>query len=684
MKKGFYRRIALTGINRNRKLYVPYIITCIGMVMMYYIISSLSASELLEHVSGGRTAKSMLDLGSRIIFIFSLVFLFYSNSFLVRRRKKEFGLYNILGMSKKNVSIVLLWETAITAFISLLAGVFLGIAFSKLAELLLINMLNGDVAYSFSVSMPSVKNSLLLFGLIFLLIFLNGLRQVHLANPIALLHSENVGEKPPKGNILWGFGGVVILAAAYYIALSIKNPLSALVHFYAAVIMVIAATYLIFISGSVVLCRLLQKAKGYYYKPDHFVPVAQMKYRMKRNGAGLASICILSTMVLVMITSSSCLYFGKEKSLREIYPHSINLTVILNSMEYTSDENIGRMRNSLQTLLAENSSDIDNVSDYRIANIAGCLYDDKMEVDAKALESFGTDTFDKLVNLYFMPLSDYNRICSTDEQLAENEAIIYCCRMDYGYESLTVKNGMTLNIVKKTGSFPEKDFATTEIIPYMVIVVPDFEKTVAPLTEFKEGEDDMLTLKWEYCLDVLGDKQQEHFICEKIRQKTDEFVRETDSEKNAYGIYYTNLDSRAESRDEFYGLYGGLFFLGILLSLVFISATVLIIYYKQVSEGYEDRSRFEIMQKVGMTKSEIKKNINSQMLLVFFLPLGFAIMHLGFAFPIIRKLLLLFSLDNFNLFITTTCLSILVFAIFYTLTYKATGNAYYRIVSEKK
>ena len=302
MKKGMYFRLAWTGIRKNKKLYTPYILTCIGMVMMSYIVSFLAGSDVLRSMRGGDVMQSMLGFGFGVIGVFSVIFLFYTNSFLIRRRKREFGLYNILGMGKGNLARVLIWESLIIAVIALAVGLAAGILLSKFAELGMINVLNGEITFSLTIAPQSILQTLALFGIVFALILLNALRQIHLTNPIELLRSENAGEKPPKANWFFALAGAVILGIAYYMAVSIEDPISALIWFFVAVTMVIVATYLLFIAGSVAVCRLLQKKKSYYYKTNHFVSVSSMVYRMKRNGAGLASICILCTMVLVMVS----------------------------------------------------------------------------------------------------------------------------------------------------------------------------------------------------------------------------------------------------------------------------------------------------------------------------------------------------------------------------------------------
>ncbi len=677
MRVGFYPKLAWNGIRKNKRLYTPYILTCIGMIMMYYIIIFLSDSPLLNEIAGGETAQNMLGMGTWVIAVFACIFLFYTNSFLIRRRKKEFGLYNILGMGKRNIAVILLWETLIIAAISLTAGCAAGIAFSKLAELGLLNIIRGDVEYSLTVSWGSIGKVCIIFPVIFVCIFLNALRQIHTANPVELLHSENAGEKPPKGNWMLGILGIVLLGAAYYLAVTIREPLSALTWFFVAVIMVIIGTYLLFISGSVLFCRILQKNKSYYYKSNHFVSVSSLVYRMKRNGAGLASICILGTMVLVMLSSTACLYFGAEDSLRTRYPRNISVNFSWADAEGMNNENIGSLRSSVTRVLEENHVRPLKVRDYRMASAAGILQDRNIEPDVSKVNSFSLDTYDSLVQVYIVPLEDYNRMEGVSEQLGENEALLYPVRMKYPETEITVNGGKTFRVAKVLDEFEEMGIVSVDVIPSLFIIVPDFEEslsTFAGLADYNGNQ--MFRFRYEYGFDLDETDELQLMISEQLRETIREMsIQEQDN------IYVYGVECAVEERDDFYGTYGGLFFLGVLLSIVFIFAAVLIIYYKQISEGYEDQSRFEIMQKVGMTKKDIRRSINSQMLTVFFLPLITAGIHLSFAFPLIRKLLMLFNMVNLKLLIATTAGSFLIFAVFYILVYRITSNAYYNIVS---
>lgn len=674
MKIGFYPRLAAGSIRKNKRMFLPYILTCIGMVMMFYIIIFLATSDAVSQLNGAATIRQIFALGSWVIAIFAGIFLFYTNSFLIRRRKKEFGLYNILGMGKRNIGRILFWETLIIAFLSITVGLLAGILFSKLAELGLVNIMHGDVSFNFSVSMTAIVRTAQVFGVIFILLLLNSIRQVRFSSAISLLRSENTGEKPPKGNWFVGILGLLILGSAYYIAVTIQDPVVALVMFFVAVVMVIVGTYLIMIAGSVLFCRILQKKKSYYYKPNHFVSVSSMVYRMKRNGAGLASICILATMVLVMMASTTSLYFGEENAIQNRYPRDIDMIFYMSDMSDMSDKNIAGLQDDISAFLEEYGVTPENGYCYRSAIIAGHLEGNTVETDLTQLDEFDLNTYSNVYQFHFVPLSDYNEMSDTQETLSDGEALIYSGRNAYNENTISFKNGSTFHIKKCLDSFAVDGEASAQAISSIYIVVPNLEQAIKGLDVLADyNGNNMLMLEWLYNFDT-GTETEQQVEC--YRAIRDTFDDRTDA---AYRRY--NISSQEFERADFYGLFGGLFYIGIILSIVFIIAAVLIIYYKQISEGYEDQARFEIMQKVGMTKREIRKSINSQLLTVFFLPLLFAAMHLSFAFPIISKLLLAFNLNNVLLFAATTVICFIVFAVFYLIVYRITSNAYYNIVS---
>ncbi|MDE5818199.1 MAG: ABC transporter permease [Lachnospiraceae bacterium] len=669
MKGIYYPKLAWLGIKRNKQVYVPFMLTGIGMVMMYYIITYLEGSDALYQMSGGRQLQATLGFGVNVMAFFCVIFLFYTNSFLIRRRKKEFGLYNILGMGKWNIARMLVWESLIMYVIAVLGGLLSGVLFSKLAELAATRMIGLAPTYQFSVSLKAVRRVLFLFAVVFGLILINNLRSIHVSKPVELLRSENVGEKPPKVNWVLALLGVLVLGAAYVLAVSIKEPLQAMVWFFVAVMMVIAATYALFISGSVALCKLLQKNKKFYYRTNHFVSVSSMSYRMKRNGAGLASICILSTMVLVTISSTACLYFGKEDGMRIRYPEDIVLKT------YTLDENaVGALQALAWNVVSDAGEQIEGEVFYRYLDVIAERREDFIATNDITL-GFSMGTTSTQIDFYIVPLEDYNRLTGEQEELAPGEVLLGVSRgSDYSYDTITLEDWEPLRVKRVVRTLPPNGADNADIFASYWLFVPDFERYAA----FYQGErlESLPVSTYSYYgFNLSADDKAQRLIVSAICER----IGRAQIEDEAFPHVW--VESIAEEREGFYGMYGSLFFLGILLGIVFVFATVLIIYYKQISEGYEDRAKFEIMQKVGMTEREIKKSVNSQVLTVFFLPLITAGIHTAFAFPLIQKIMLLFNAVNISLLIWTTIACFLIFGFFYIIVYRMTSRAYLKLVS---
>lgn len=674
MKLGFYPRLAWSGMRSNKRLFVPYILAAAGVAAVFYIMFYLATGELFDGMRGGGSAKSTLSLGVFVIVLFALIFLFYCNSFLVRRRYKEFGLYSILGMNKHNISLVLAWETLFCALMSIAGGTFFGVLLSKLAELGLMRMLGGEPTYALRICAPALLYMVLYFGGIFVLVYISSLVKIRRSTAIDLVRSESYGEKPVKANPVLGIAGVVILAAAYYLAVSIEQPLQALFTFFVAVILVIVGTYLIFIAGSVLLCKLLQKNKRYYYKPQHFVSVSSMAYRMKRNGAGLASICILATMVLVMISSTSCLYFGLEDSLSARYPRDIVTSASFKSGENVSEDTINEYRGLMEAAIG--GRPVSNVLEYRDFSFDAEIIKGRINTDTDTY-SFNVGTYSDIASFQFVPLADYNKAAGSHEILGDGEILVYPTRCDIDFDTLSIDDLAQYKVKKVLDEMPLADGnLTASVLPSITVVVSDFDSLVSKLgtVENPFGGPLFSYVNWNYGFDTPLKGDEQNALYEDVRNVLSEKSKDD-------AIYSYSAESLENNREDFYGCFGGLFFLGIMLSAVFICAAVLIIYYKQLSEGYEDAKRFEIMQKVGMTKQDIRRSINSQLLTVFFLPLIFAGLHLAFAFPFIRKILYMFSFYNTSFLIWTTVISFLVFAVLYALVYKKTSNTYYKIVS---
>lgn len=678
MKLMFYPKLAWDNMRKNKRLYGPCLLTGAVMVMMCYILSFLANSPLLNGMKGGGVLGDLLPFGVNVIAIFSAIFLFYSNSFLMRQRTREFGLYNILGMDKWNLSRVMFWETAFSAAAAIGGGLAMGIMLSKLAELGLLRLITAEVNYEMRIDWDCALQTAKVYLAIYGLLLVSSMIKVRRSNPLALLGSATVGEKTPKANWVLAVLGVVLLGFAYYIALSVKNPLDAMVWFFVAVILVIAATYLLFISGSVALCRLLQKSKSYYYKPNHFVSVSTMVYRMKRNGAGLASICILLTMILVMLSSTMSLYLGIGPAMESNFPREIVAQIGIPSVAQYTPENVDLMRERITRLVPERENELE----YTRAEAAFAPGPDgTLLLDCSTYLETGEIYASQLGELWIVPLEDYNRLMGTDNTLEPGECLIWLRRTSYSGDTLALEGGVNLQVkgtVESIGALGTD--VNMSVLPALCVITPEFDQVVGKLSELENPwEESYVSVYWNHCFDVPGGADEEIQAYDLLSENMSDIVIRSEDDGYSY-----RLSSRAEDINGFFEFYGGLFFIGILLGLVFLFAAVLIIYYKQVSEGLEDQKRFDVMQKVGMTTRDIRKTINSQVLTVFFTPLVTAGIHLAFAFPIVWKLLQMFYATNLGLVIGVTVGCYLVFGLAYALVYKITSNSYFSIVSGGK
>lgn len=701
---GLYSKLAATGIRKNGKSYIPYILTSSLMVMVFYIVTYLSNNGMLKNMVGGYMMSIVLMLGSIIMAIFSAIFLFYTNSFLIKRRKKEFGLYNILGLGKRQIARILVQETFLVYLISEVIGLGMGILFSKLAEMLAVKMLRGGIVYTFSIDLIAIIASLILFAGIFFCILINSLRQLFFSRPIELLHSENTGERPPRTNIPMAAIGTLLLGFAYFIAVTVQDPVAAIPLFWFAVILVIIATYLLFITGSVVLCRILQKKKDYYYKTKNFVSISQMVFRMRKNGAGLASICILSTMVLVTLSSTVSLYAAIPDMVGEQYPHDITI-IIRDNEQLKSDEFIPMTEDYVTGMGYEPK----NQSLIRYISLRRDIVKYVMEIDITSSNSTPGNVYDMIIDGMILPLEDSDEnIKALNLQLGEKDVAVFEPNEKRITANSTMKFGdMEFNIIPidtAPESIKEKIYRTDEDFAYIYVrdtgVLADLYKVQYDMLEAinetlkieelkKMGIPEEEAKDYNY-LYVQGSELYVEYgfdISDDINEVNDVYIMLG----NPWGVFGEDVleeaqiswsvHTKATLVEEYYGLYGGLLFLGILLGTVFAISAALIMYYKQISEGFEDAARFEILRKVGMTQREIKSAINSQVIRVFFLPLVAAGVHMLFAFPMISKMLNLFDMYNVPLLALVTLLCYAIFAAMYVLFYKATSRSYLGIVS---
>lgn len=679
MKKPLlYPKLAWQGIRKNAETYLPYLLMGILMVGVSYIMNYLTRPTLMGALSMGGTTLMVLQMGKIVISVFSVIFLYYCNSFLIRRRMKEFGLYNILGMGKGNIARVMLWETLLTALLVFAGGLLLGLSLSRLVEMALINLLHADYTVPMELFYPDgVTWVLLLFGGIYVLILLANLLRMRLSNPVALLKSENTGEKPPKANWFFGLIGLLILLSAYYVAAVSQSPLEALIFFFIAVLMVIVATYLLLVSGSVTLCRMLRRNKRYYYQTRHFISVSAMAYRMKRNGAGMATICILCTMVLVILTSTVCLYGGTDSMVDAICPQDINLTIGLEARD--GEENWKRL-DAMQQMALDVTEEMgltpENITSQRALVATGKVQNGDYGIitDADSLKA-------NVLELTVYPLSVYEQATGETVTLADRELLYASFKTNETFSSMSFYGSAPYRMIHAEKELPKRLLSADYRSAWGCLVVftndaEAFRSEITALVGEKSGEAmmmDRLALHFDLASEADTDTQEK--LVKTLRSEAMKLTG-----KDFYGMSSLSVDTRSLCRRDYLSLFGGLFFLGMVLGPLFSIAAVLIMYYKQICEGYEDAERFAVMRKVGLTDAEIRRSVNSQVLTVFFAPLLMAGLHMLFAMPMIRLILGAFGLHNDSLFYGIGIGCYVVFAVIYALMYLLTSRRYYRIV----
>ncbi len=647
MRSGLYMRLAADNIRRSARTYIPYLITCIVTAAMLYMIGSLSLNTGLDKMNGGYALREILRVGWIITRIFGFIFLFYTNSFLVKQRKKEFGLLNILGMQKRHIAGLLFTETLFTAAASLVCGLIFGILLDKLMYLVLTRIVDGNVILEFYISQKSLLSACVFMAVTFLIMFLSTLIQIKVAQPMQLLRSADAGEKEPKARWLMAVLGAACLGGGYYISITTKHPLQAITMFFIAVLLVIAGTYLLFMAGSIAILKIMKKNKRYYYKTKNFTSVSGMMYRMKQNAVGLANICILSTMVLVMISSTGCLMVGMNEIIAQRYPYSF----IVESPDSELFEDV-------ESFIGEENISVSESQKYSALEFAMLLEGNNLYIPEDR-------TYENLSDVYsveFLDCENYNRLTGKSISLADGEILFHTDSKSLKSDVLRIMG--TDHIVKEQlNEFPNiKEY---EIAGHIGIVVNDISK-IYELQKQAYGEYSS-SINYKYYFNVDGGDKEKIYndMIAYLRQKDVNFM----------------LDSDFNARSDFLGLYGGLFFLGLFLGTLFIMETILIIYYKQISEGFDDKKRFEIMQKVGMSRAEVRQTIHSQIVKLFFLPLITAGMHTAFAFPLIYRLLQMMNMFMPGLFAVCLLVVFVLFAAVYAAVYLLTARAYYKIVS---
>ena len=681
MRKFFYSRLALQNIKKNGKFYFPYLLAFLGCVCGMYLILSLSTGDGIANLRGGEYVAGFMTFGTVIVGLFAVIFLFYTNSFLIKRRKRELGLYNILGMEKRHIAKVLFLESFFIALAGLVIGLELGIALDKLMILLVSAIIQSDVPFGFSISWSGILTCLILFGAIWLCSLLYNLARIQLSKPVELLRSENVGEREPKTRWLVTIFGVLCLGVGYAMAVLITDPIASLALYFVAVILVVIGTYCLFIGVSVFVLKALRKWKRFYYKPNHFINVSGMIYRMKQNGVGLANICILSTMVLVAVSTTVSLYLGIQGGLPTtdftIQPYnSVYQSISADSMKVVAEE-------------AAQEQGL-TVSDFN-----GAITLDVSVAQNGDSEFYFDDNSTSVSILVFLPQDEYNHFAQQPASLQPGEVLLYQDRGRYT-QNETLNSSFSVGSLTFTtvGEAVIPAFLTDQYnnvtFPIYYIVLDSYD-TLEQINQMQISAygDYASQYTGYYTFNTGGTEEQQMAILDSLWDKG--YAQMTEdahavSEAWSGGFRASNL---AQTRSDAYALFGGFLFLGLFIGILFTLAAVLIIYYKQLSEGYEDQHRYEILQKVGMSRKEVKKTIHSQVLMVFFLPLIVTAIHLAFNYNMMNGILSLMSVGTAvhaadSTFLITTIITLAAFCVIYTLVYLATSKAYLRIVSPKQ
>jgi len=629
------------------------------------MMSAIKNNSNMSKIEGAENLKFLLSVALFVAVIFSVIFLFYTNSFLIKRRKKEIGLYNILGMEKRHIGKVMLYETLMIGVVSLSMGLALGILFSKLMFLFLLKLINFDVVLGFDIPIQSVILTLILFGAIFIVTLLYNLVKIQFSKPIELLHGGEVGEKEPKTKIILTIFGLGCIGWGYWFALTVQSPLAAMSMFFVAVILVVAGTYALFTAGSIAVLKMLRKNKNFYYKTKHFTSVSGMLYRMKQNAVGLANICILSTMVLIMFSSTLALYAGMKDSIKQEYSNDINLTI-----ETGIDDATAEINTVVSNSIKQEGIEAKNYTAFHYLSLPCNLDNGRFKFLDKPISMISAK---EMKACTIMSLDEFNKLNGTVYTLKDNEVIMYF-KKKIAFNEFTIENtneSKTFQIKEKINKVSSIQSGSYEnVVDSYTVIVNDMDTLKSIYSMTLANTQTKLPIYYAIQYDVNLDKDK----CEAYSNRIFENI-DIDSVTSA------SADNVYEAREIYYGMYGGFLFIGLFLGVLFLMATVLIIYYKQISEGYEDKTRFEIMQNVGMSHSEVKKTISSQVLIVFFLPLIATGIHIAVSFRIIQKMLMLLGLANTGLFIACTIGSMLAFCVVYGIVFIITAKSYYKIVS---
>ena len=644
--------MATSNLKKNHSLYLPYALTTIMVTMILYITHALSAMPELSTLRGGGAIAQTLGFGVIVVQLVALLTILYANAFVTKNRLKEYGLYSILGLDRKNIQLLSFIELLLFSVVSVGLGVVLGIVFHRFSFAVLLKLIRIPIGIEYSMQLGSVGFVLISMAFIFGVVFFLNATKMYMSRPLEMLSEKKKGETKGRFILLRALIGAGLLGGAYYMSQTIEAPVAALYSFFVAVLLVILATYILFDAGSIVLLSLLQKNKRLFYQPTNFISISNLKFRMRKNAAGLASICILSTMVLVTLATTVALQTGTADLLKKSYPTDYSATAFV---EDTST--IRQLSEQISKMKAQSKGTVSNEMNYLSVLRAAKSMEGGVDIEGV----YPGDSPAAFIT--FLSADDYNRIFGTNFQLGDNEAVLGLVKGDdKNVSAIRVNGQLTLQVKEMiaTSDFKEK----LPQLPYVadnvyVAVVKDPTKMI----DGKLGRGFYYAL-WNTSTDTSAKTEEFEAYANVIEASNDDSI---------------TVGSREDAAKDIYGFMGSLLFVGALLSVAFFIGAVLVIYYKQISEGYEDRDRFVILQKLGIDQKTIKKSINRQVLIVFFLPLVTAFIHTAFAFKMYRKIIQLFGVDG-NVTLNATIVIGAIFVVVYLIVYQITSRSYYKII----
>ena len=649
------RSMAITNLRKNHSLYLPYALATVLVTVVLYITHALSAMPELATLNGGAQMAKTLQFGVIIVQIVSLVIILYANAFVMKNRSKEFGLYGILGLDRKNIQLLSLIELVIFAFVSVTLGIVLGMIFHRISFALLLGLIQYSIGIEYSLQIGSIFYVYFTLAIIFALVFFINATRLYMSRPLELLKEKKKGEKQGRFVAVRALVGLVMLGTAYTMSQAIESPVKALLYFFLAVLLVVIATYILFDAGSIALLALLQKNKKLFYKPTNFISISNLKFRMRKNAAGLASVCVLSTMVLVTLATTVALQKGTTEKLDQNYPTAYS------AIGYIIDQSeVNKYPEIVQQIKAQSKGKLSNERSYLSVLRFGSRTD-------KGFDLTGVHSGDSpAAMLTIISVDEYNRLFGTKYSVGDKEIILGLVKGNVSKvdevktwsvvfnATLKVKEMVDASAYKKV--MPQLPYVSDNIY---VAIVQDPMKFMEPSVG-KAMYYSLWDTKTEF-----SQRDAEFQAYQKVA--------------NQYKNGNLLLASKNEAAKELYSFMGSLLFVGALLSIAFFIGAALVIYYKQISEGYEDRDRFVILQKLGIDQKTIKKSINRQVLIVFFLPLVMAFIHTAFAFKMYRKIIELFGVDG-SVTLNATMVIGAIFVVVYLVVYQITSRSYFRII----